>query len=196
MSPLIEALAGDSARGYGFGLPNGAASSFESIATVTATGSETSLTFSGIPSTYKALQIRGITRQTTNSGGSILYMQANSSSSNYARHMLYGTGSAAGASGAASQSSIHIASQTADGAINSSIFTGVIIDVQDYASSTKNKTVRSFFGTDSNGAFSNWVGLSSGLWADTTAISSLTFTQYSGAFSAGSKFALYGIKGA
>lgn len=194
MSPLIEALAGDSARGYGFGLPSGAASSFESIATVTATGSETSLTFSGIPSTYKALQIRGITRQTTNSGGSILYMQANSSSSNYARHMLYGTGSAAGASGAASQSSIHIASQTADGAINSSIFTGVIIDVQDYASSTKNKTVRSFFGTDSNGAFSNWVGLSSGLWADTTAISSLTFTQYSGAFAAGSTFALYGIK--
>lgn len=171
-------------------------SSFESIATVTASGSETSLTFSSIPNTYKALQIRGLFRQTANTGTSQLWLQYNGNTSGYARHMLYGEGSGAFANSATAQSAILIANLTADATSNSNIFSTTIIDIQDYASTSKNKTVRGFFGTDVNGATSASVGLSSGFVADTNALTSITLFQYSSnAFSAGSKFALYGIKG-
>lgn len=174
----------------------GAAGSFESIATVTATGSETSLTFSSIPSTYKALQIRGLFRQTANTNGSQLYLQYNGNTSGYTRHVLLGNATAAVAAGATSQSAITLAYQTADGQLGSSYYSAIIVDIQDYASTSKNKTVRAFFGADGNGVGTYDVGLTSGFVADLNAISTITLTQYSSnAFASGSTFALYGIKG-
>lgn len=169
--------------------------SFESIATVTASGSETSLTFSSIPNTYKALQIRGLFRQVGDEAGSQLYLQYNGNTSGYARHMLYGSGTSAATSSGTSQSAIAIGFQTADGALNSNIYSATIIDIQDYASTSKNKTVRAFYGTDSNGTGTYYVGMSSGFVSDLNAISTITLTR-NGAnnFSAGSTFALYGIK--
>jgi hypothetical protein len=71
----------------------------------------------------------------------------------------------------------------------------MIIDIHDYASTTKNKTVRSFFGHDRNGAGS--VYLYSGLWMNTGAITSLSLGQanFSGTFDTGTVASLYGIKG-
>ena len=72
-----------------------------------------------------------------------------------------------------------------------------IIDIHDYASTTKAKTVRSIGGFDDNATIGiSRMQLSSGLWTQTTAISSLVFTFGGDALNAGSVFSLYGIKGA
>ena len=163
-------------------------SSYESIATVTATGGETELNFTSIPATYKHLQIRGISRL---SGQNYLAMQVNTDAgSNYARHNLTGNGSAASAAGSATPSQIvFIGSSPA----TASTFGALVIDLIDYADTTKYKTIRSFNGYDTNGA--GEVYLTSGLWESTAAVTGLTIKANSGTYEAGSTFALYGIKG-
>jgi len=69
-----------------------------------------------------------------------------------------------------------------------------IIDVHDYASTTKNKTVRTMTGFDSNGA--GQITLVSSLWMSTAAITSMSIISSVGSnFTTNSTFALYGIKG-
>ena len=160
-------------------------SSYESIASVTPT-SGTSITFSSIPATYKHLQIRS---NLDNAGNTQLLMTMNSDTgSNYAWHLLYGTGASAAATGGATATSINYGSFT-----GTSSGLGVsIIDVIDYASTTKYKTTRTFAGRDTNGT--GWIQLSSGLWQSTSAITSITLTDPNYSFTAGT-IALYGIKG-
>ena len=73
----------------------GGATAFDSIQTLTPSAGSTSATFTSIPSTYKHLQIRCISRR--NDAGSALgtdLIQFNSdSSANYAWHNLSGDGS-------------------------------------------------------------------------------------------------------
>ena len=158
-----------------------------------------SVTFSSIPSTYKHLQIRSLSRNENASiGNANLLVRFNSDSgANYTRHYLRGNGSAATTTGSSSQTSVIV--QDGDLAYNtSSLFRAVsIIDIHDYASTTKYKTVRSFAGQDVNsGTAGVAVALSSALWLDTTAITSITITSSTGSnLSAGSTFALYGMVG-
>jgi len=163
--------------------------SFESIASATGTGSSGTITFSSIPSTYTSLQIRGLYGAASGSGYG-LYIQLNGdSSSNYAYHALYGDGSTASAFGAATQTKMYASFGTVSSTVN-----GVtIIDLHDYTSTTRNKTVRFFSGEDANG--SGTVDLMSGLRVNTAAITSVTLVLEGGLFSTSSQFALYGIKG-
>lgn len=163
----------------------GGGGSFESIATAVGTGSSGTITFSSIPSTYKHLQIRATAISADTDS---YYMQLNSDSgSNYAWHRLVGAGTAAVASGSSSTTSMSISGG------NSTFPRGAIIDVHDYASTTKNKTVRTFTGIDQNTAGN--VTLYSGLWMSVSAVSSISIILNSGNFDSTSVFALYGIKG-
>ena len=184
------------------GITGSKQSSFESIATVTAAGGETSLSFTSIPSTYKSLQIRGIARDTyttslTGTFGAILNFNSDTTAANYTTHTLQGNGTAAAASGSTSNGAISTYfGQTSSGSSNTSIYGANIIDIIDYSSTTKNKTVRSFSGADGNVASTAWgVSLSSGLWLSTSAITTISITKWNLAFAAGTTFALYGIKG-
>ena len=196
MSPITELIGG--ARSYGWGALL-TSTSFESIATATGTGSSGTITFSSIPSTYQHLQIRYLAKD-TNTSATILSLDIrfNSDSGfNYARHYLYGDGSAATAAGDANQSywSPRFALATSDASYNN-IFSVGIIDIHDYASTTKNKTMRMINGFDYNVASTtSKINLQSGLWRSTNAINSITI-QGSTAFTTSSTFALYGIKGA
>jgi hypothetical protein len=67
-----------------------------------------------------------------------------------------------------------------------------VIDILDYSSTTKNKTVRAIYGVSDA---TPGVNLTSGLYAQTTAISSLTVTTATGNFAVGSRASLYGIRG-
>jgi hypothetical protein len=173
-------------------------SSYESIASATGTGSSTTITFSSIPSTYKHLQIRGIGKRlvSTASGGVTVKVTFNSDSgSNYSKHALIGTGSSVAATGSASQTAINI-----DAAISSSnaSYTNIIgvtlIDILDYSNTTKNKTLRAVSGTELNNT-NGEIYLTSGLWMNTNAITSITLTSETNNFSSISTYALYGIKG-
>jgi len=72
-----------------------------------------------------------------------------------------------------------------------------IIDLHDYASTTKNKTVRSFTGYDFNSLYgvAGSVGLRSGLFISTNAVTSISITLAASNFSTQTVFSLYGIKG-
>ena len=189
MSPLLETLANGSAFGYR-SLSAATATAFESIATATGTGSSGTITFSSIPSTYQHLQIRYISRGTTDN---VMYLRINGDTgTNYSNHALYGAGASAATLSDVSNTRIAQFRQS-DSATTTQMGVG-IIDIHDYASTTKNKTVRALTGYDANG--SGIVMLTSGQRMNTAAITSLTFNVDGGFFSSNSVFALYGIKGA
>lgn len=165
-----------------------AGGSYESIATtVLGSGGSSSFDFTSIPSTYKHLQLRIICKS---SGGSQVYLRFNSDTgSNYTEHDLIGNGSSATAYGGAN---ISIAPQ-GQTATTSNTFGAYIIDILDYGSTSKYKTVRGLNGADMNG--SGTIGLFSNLWRSTSAISTITISSDSGkTFDQYSHFALYGIK--
>jgi len=157
---------------------------FESISTATGTGSSGTITFSSIPSGYKHLQIRSIATSSSSYG----MIRFNSdSSSNYVSHFLYGDGSSASATGLTGLTSLY--GPRAD---NSTYFSVGIVDILDFDSSTKYKTIRVLTGQDANG--SGLIMVNSGLWLSTSAITSITINTQSGNWATTAQFALYGIK--
>jgi hypothetical protein len=176
-------------------------SSYESIASATGTGSSNTITFSSIAGTYQHLQIRAMTR-TTNTSTSVgrLDIRFNGdSASNYTVHNLTGDGATAAAEGFSSQTELEIRSMgSAGGSMLSNTMAVHIIDIQDYASTTRNKTMRAFSGIDDNNTNGmTRVGLHSGVWMSTSAITSIELRNPSGgSWATTTQFALYGIKGA
>ena len=184
MSPLITTRAGASANAYGWGAASAVATSFESIATNSLSGA-TSYTFSSIPSTYKHLQIRF--SMIVGAGNDAIYMRANGDTgSNYAGHGMWQTS----ATGYANNSQMY-AYGSFYGA-NQTYPTVAIIDILDYASTTKYKTFRTYSGQNTNGTANTNINLNSGVWMSTTAISSILIR--SGCTMNSGSIALYGIK--
>jgi hypothetical protein len=181
------------------GAGGAAGGSYESIATAVGTGSASTISLTSIPSTYKHLQVRA-TFKTTGTGfyGDDLILRLNSDTgSNYAWHILKGNGSAASASGVSSTTSMRCGyAFSSDSALTDRVFTA-IVDIHDYASTTKNKTVRVFSGGDANIADTSFqVFLTSGLWVNTSAVTSLTFSTSSALnWTSATQVSLYGIKG-
>lgn len=164
-------------------------SSYESIATASLSG-VAGTTFSSIPSGFKHLQLRFLGLE-SNANDTRLRFNSDTGS-NYARHQIYGNGSTVAAAGTASTT--FIKASNAFNGMNSTQPSVAIIDILDYASTSKNKTTRHFAGLDMNG--SGDVDILSGVWLSTSAITSITFEiNGSGStFNAGSTIALYGIK--
>jgi hypothetical protein len=182
MSPLLGIMASQIS---GHLIPP---SSFYNIATVTVS-SGTSVSFTSIPSGYSSLQIRFAFSTASNSGASPYYQFNLDSGSNYNTHYLEGTGSAASA-GSNSGTGIYFSSLSVGNSLTSPNVG--IIDIADYANTSKYKTARNFSGSNANGSTAEGVWLGSGLWRNTAAITSITFTNGS-AFTSGTTFALYGV---
>jgi hypothetical protein len=167
---------------------------FDSIATATGTGSSGTITFSSIPSSYAHLQIRALARSTEAATGfANLQIQANGdTATNYSTHNFIGNGSSVLAAGYASQSLMELGAVVRNNEA-ANIMGVSIVDIIDYASTTKAKTFKSFAGFDSNGSGRSF--LLSGAWYSTSAINSLTLYIGTGNFTTTTRFALYGIKG-
>jgi hypothetical protein len=173
-----------------------ATSAFDSLGAVLLSTSAATATFSNIPATYTHLQIRAFMLGST-SGVDAPYLRFNADTgSNYAYHTLVGiggTGTPARAQSATSQTSINIGGFW-NGLIGSTIPVISIIDVLDYANSSKNKTVRTIGGMEDNSTLGT-TALASGVWLSNTAVNSLTiFLSGSTTFTANTQFSLYGIK--
>jgi hypothetical protein len=174
---------------------------YDSIATTTLSTTASSITFSSIPSTYRHLQIRllGQTNRGTFCRDSLRMIFNSDSGANYADHSLYGDGSSAGAGANTSGTYMTVGTIGTSAVLSSLMFGARVIDVLDYANTSKYKTVRSIGGLDMNGTGSGGVGglvdLNSGLWQSSTAVTSITFTPAVGTtFNQYSSFALYGVK--
>ena len=155
---------------------------YDCIATTTAAGGETSISFTSISGTFTDLVLVSNLLATT---AYELFVQFNSDTgSNYSTTYLQGDGSSA-SSGRESNKSQIIAAYSA-----SANPTAVITHIQNYSNSTTYKTVLS-----RSSAASSAVIAYVGLWRSTAAITSiqlkLTATK---TFSAGATFTLYGIK--
>jgi hypothetical protein len=196
MSPIIGARGGLSARAYG--LFSTAAVSvvgdFESIATVSVSSSQSSISFSSIPSTYKHLQLRLSLKDDRALNRDAIQVKFNGDGAlNYTEHQMYGEGSGTPVAQSGNSTSIQVFRASGNSGA-SSIFGVVIADILDYQNTNKYKTLRFLGGIDLNGSGETWFG--SGSWASTSAINAIALTpanasnylQYSHA-------ALYGIKG-
>lgn len=166
-------------------------SSYESISTITL-GSTGGVSFTSIPSTYKHLQLRC---SLIGNDASLITVRYNGDTgTNYARHWILGDGTNVLLNGEQNMSYWR-GGVTPNSGVTTTIFTPVIIDIIDYAS-TKYKTSRSFNGFDLNGTWGQGVYMLSGLWMDSSAINQIDLNiQTSNGFIAGSVFSLYGIKG-
>ena len=168
--------------------------SFESIATATGTGSSGTITFSSIPSTYKHLQLRGLFRNNSASTGTdSLRITVNGSATGYTWHILRGNGTSATANAGTSATYFQAGSDIPNNGLASNIMGVCIVDIIDYASTSKTKVFRSFDGLDNNSTNGS-SNLCSGLWNNTNAINSLTITTTGFNWTTSTQFALYGIK--
>jgi hypothetical protein len=157
---------------------------YDLISTQVLGSSAASVTFSSIPQTYRHLQIRYVYQPV--SGNATLQARFNSDASSvYNTHQLGGGGS-----------SVFSAYSTGTeisqlGYANS--LTGYegfgVIDILDYANTSKNTTTRAFRGRIDG------VVLASGLWRNTAAVTSIFLNTDSSTFNTNSRFSLYGIKG-
>ena len=168
---------------------------FESIAAavVDASGSST-VTFSDIPQNYAHLQVRYIAksgRVQTLAGQMVMRFNGSYGARG---HNLYSDGATAYSNSYVP--AIGEFALVATGTSAGSTFGTGVIDILDYANTTKNKTIKSLTGADMNG--SGNIFLSSQLINSTTAISSITFETLDGGTNLQqySSFALYGIRGA
>ena len=175
-----------------------ATGSYESIASATGTGSSNTITFSSIPSTYKHLQVRGFYRDTyTGLDTSFaLFVHFNGDTSDlYNAHRLQGNGASATAVDDSRSGKFPIWYAGYSTQTYTQVGGVMIMDIIDYASTTKNKTVRTLSGVSDNNVASNGVALQSALYRSTNAINSITLTADGTAFATNTVYSLYGIKG-
>lgn len=186
MSPILTGVIASGISGNLTPLwsPEGA---FDALATVTSpSGGLASVTFTGIPTGYKHLQIRAM--HLYSGSGANLRVTYNSGSANAITHFAYGSGSSTGAGNDSTDRII-----TFQSGATSTAFCVAVWDILDYSSTSKAKVLKGLVGQDTNGA--GIVGIVSGLNTSTDAINSLTLSYASGAtIQQYSSFALYGVK--
>lgn len=161
-------------------------SSYSSIQTVTVTSNQSTIVFNSIPQTFATLEVRWFSF-----GGSYATVSTQNGTGSR-EHYLAGIGSGNGIAGSNSSS---LAPDDSSPSTSSSPTTAVM-QIIDYSSSNKLKSIRSLEGWDNNG--SGTILLNSAfLDASANAITSLTFTATGGntVFTNGTQVALYGIKG-
>jgi hypothetical protein len=165
---------------------------YESIASFTVSSATSTITFSGIPSTYKHLQLRSINLSDGQDNNIILRFNTDAGN-NYSEHALVAQGTTLQAY-ATTPSSYCSAGYTA----NATFPSPSICDILDYANTNKNKTIRAFGGSNRNGALS-YITYQSSAWMNTAAINRIDVIH--GNIASGkvwnthTSFALYGIKG-
>lgn len=175
------------------GNPTVELSNYFSIETITVgAGGSSTVTFNSIPSTYTHLQIRAISKDSRSNANTAFSIRLNSDSgANYSSHDLTGDGGGSVVS-TASPGTTSIGIGNSSGGSNANIFGAQIVDILDYANTNKFKTVRTLGGHDQNG--SGYLGLFSGNWRSTSAVTSITIIPLVANIQQYSSFALYGIK--
>lgn len=192
MSPVLGIIASSTQQGRAGG-PVGV---YDSLATVIVpSGGLSTLTFAGIPTGYRDLQLRMMARtdRPTDPRDYIRVRFNADSGSNYTLHEMLGNGSAATGSYDVGANGINLG--LAGSAANAANVYGVnIMDILDYSIVTKNKSARITSGVD-NADTTGSIRYESGVWQNTSAITSITILPGIGSnFIQYSSFALYGVK--
>jgi hypothetical protein len=166
---------------------------YVAIAKTVLTGTQATVTFSGISNAYTDLVLL-ISAQGSNTGGNFrnVTIQVNGTGgTSYSSTYLRGTGSAAASGRATSAANIGDVLWTEAG--NTNVFTNMEIYIPNYAGST-NKVLSSSYVSERNNTEGYDYALAS-LFSNTAAITSITIGPMDfGSINTGSRFDLYGIK--
>jgi len=161
---------------------------FDLIQTVTVgAGGAASIEFTSIPQTYTDLQVVASVR--SSDGGGSLRIQPNGLTTNLSSRRLEGSGSSATS---VTDASIVFVYAVTLSQYTASVFSNITIYIPNYAGSTF-KSI-SVDGVMENNATESYQNLVSGLWSNTSAITSLTLAKSTGNFVHHSSASLYGIK--
>ena len=173
-----------------------------SVVTVPSGGLAT-VEFNNIPQTYTHLQLRALARgNRTPVTYDNFVLRFNSDVGNsYSYHTMYGDGRAGGpfseGSGTSATNSMLAANIPGSASLTSS-FGVAVIDIWDYTSTSKNKTMRSLSGYESNttgySSIYSSICLTSGSWYSTAAVNTITILASNAPLQQYSHFALYGVK--
>ena len=175
--------------------------SFESIATATANGGSSSVSFTSIPQTYKHLQIRAISKDTFTSvnGADNVEIVFNSTTGIYSRHYMYVNDNLSEAYQQINLTRLNISNAMPR---STSWFTNKtaawIMDIYDYTSTSKvkNSLIMSSLVSNANSEDNQSnVQVSGAYQATIAAITQIDVSVATGNIAANCTFALYGIKG-
>ena len=172
-------------------------SAYDLLETQVLASSASSVTFTGLDTLaagYQNLQIRMLTRADT-SGFASHYMEFNGdSAANYGTHRLIGSGSSVSSSWLAAENYIRLGDSERLTQSVADSFAPTIVDLLDFASTTKTTTARVLSGrTGGVSGASPRIFLNSGLWTSTDAITSVLFKNFAN-YVAGTRISLYGVK--
>jgi hypothetical protein len=165
--------------------------SYASIATFAFTNSSsTSVSFTSIPQNYTHLQLRIFARGTGGSTAQDILMTLNNdgTSSYWEYHQAFSTGVNSYSNFGTTNTFMYVASVTGTSALANN-FGSAIVDIHDYASSAKNKSIKSLQGWNNNG--SGNVVFRSNMYTGITPISTITLSMSN--FAQYSHIALYGL---
>jgi hypothetical protein len=161
---------------------------YDSIATTTLTGAQSTITFSSIPGTYTDLRV--VLVSTYSSGGTDSYYRLNSDNgSNYSTTCINSEGTSVDT---LRSSSTVIYWSLWQSYTSDTLPMLLTADIFSYAGTTFKGTLNTSSSSFSAGNVSTTVGV----WRDTSAITSITLLQGGGNFVAGTIATLYGIKAA
>ena len=188
MSPILTGVIASGISGHLTPLYDGPEGAYDALASVTLTSTANSILFSGIPSGYKHLQIRGTLLSATSANNPVRFNS--DTGNNYTWHQIQGDGAGAGAYAATPSDRIPWGLNSG----NSSYPFATIIDILDYASTNKYKTVRALSGNDGTNNASSRIGIYYGNWRNLNAITSIFISNDGNNMLQHSQFALYGVK--
>jgi hypothetical protein len=177
--------------GFLAGSGAGFESDYELISSTILGSAASDVTFASLgtySSTYKHLQIRATARMTTGSVFGIYSQLNGDTGANYSHHLLFGNGSTV-TSSASTLNTFALTGLSAASTSDSNVFSSTVIDLLD-PYSAKNKTFKTLSGVVSTG-----IHLHSGIWVNTSSLTSWKLYPQSGNWAIGSRFSLYGIKG-
>jgi len=163
---------------------------YVAIAKQVMTGTQATITFSAIPSTYTDLVVLGSVRTDRASTVDYLKIRFNGATvdTNLTGRFIYGDGATATSSTAAYAQVARV-----DAASNTSnTFSNVEIYIPNYVGSTYKPISSS--GVAEDNSTTGYDQASASLFSDTTAISSISLVNLFGSFVNGTRFDLYGIK--
>jgi hypothetical protein len=170
------------------------------IATYTATSNQTAnITFSSIPQNFTHLQIRisGRNYFTGNAAYPFFSFNGANASNTYWTHTFVGNGTSSSAGNALNNTISGVSMPAGNSLANT--YGAFIIDIFDYTSTTKKRTLRSFSGWDDNNTSTTnqQVAFMSGLFiTNNNSIASIDIGSYNvngTGWAAGSRIDLYGI---
>lgn len=163
---------------------------YEPISTTTLGSATATITFSSIPQTYTDLVLVIFGANSNADANDTGYMQYNSDTgNNYSDTIVYTEGNTPTSFRTTNSNAIGL--WTIMGGTNTSRYSSIIVNFQNYSNTTTYKTTLNRIGTPTSSG--GWTNMSVGLWRNTNAISSILVGGGSN-WRSGSTFTLYGIK--